>query len=254
MGINLAIICTNFSTHMDIRWWFIYYRCVSGMYPPVLKMLRIAVIISLSFFKDALYMDVVIRLAKKQDCPAMLDIYSYYVRETVISLEYEPPAIDEFERRFNTFTAQFPWLVCELCGEILGCAYAHRFHERAAYSWSAECTVYVKHGFQRRGIGRALYTCLLETLRLQGYKTAVGLICVPNENSEALHKSFGFQRQGVVQNAGFKAGAWRSVAWYALALSDYPDEPSPPLPIGEVKETKELQKILLVSAKLVKNT
>jgi phosphinothricin acetyltransferase len=197
-------------------------------------------------------MDSVIRLAAKEDCDAMLGIYSYYVRETVVSLEYEPPTPDEFQRRFDAFTIQFPWLVFEQGGEVLGYAYAHRFHERAAYSWSAECTVYIKNGQHRKGIGRSLYTCLLDILRLQGYKTAVGLICVPNENSEALHKSFGFQKQGVVENAGYKSGLWRSVAWYALSLSDYPDNPSPPVPIGDVTCAKEFSSILSGSVKLAK--
>lgn len=189
-------------------------------------------------------MDLKLRLAVKEDLPAMLDIYSYYVSETVVSLEYVPPTLLEFSRRFETFTARFPWLVCEADGQIAGYAYAHRFHERAAYDWSAECTVYVKNGCQRQGIGRALYTCLLGILRLQGYRTAAAIICVPNENSEALHTYFGFKKSGVVTNAGYKAGAWRSAAWYALALSDYPDEPASPLPIGEVIGTEAFEKLL----------
>lgn len=189
-------------------------------------------------------MDIVIRLADRCDLPAMLEIYSYYVRNTVFSLEYEPPSAAKFSRRFETFTAQFPWLVCEQGGEVLGYAYAHKFHERAAYDWSAECTVYVKNTLQRRGVGRTLYTCLLGILRLQRYRTAVGLISVPNENSEALHRSLGFERQGLIKNAGYKSEAWRSVAWYVLPLLDYPDNPPPPLSIDEIKETEEFTKIL----------
>ena len=105
------------------------------------------------------------------------------------------------------------------------------------------------HGLQRNGIGRALYTCLLDMLRLQGYRTAAAIICVPNENSEALHTYFGFTKSGVVTNAGYKKGAWRSAAWYALALSDYPGEPTPPLPIGEVIGTEEFGKIMERSTK-----
>lgn len=189
-------------------------------------------------------MDLKLRLANKEDLNAMLDIYAYYVRETVVSFEYAPPEPAEFARRFETYAAVFPWLVCEADGAVLGYAYAHRFHDRAAYDWSAECTVYVKNGCQRRGIGRALYTCLLDILRLQGYCMAVSVISVPNESSEALHTHFGFIKAGVIENAGYKKGAWRSAAWYALALSDYPGEPAPPLPIGEVKGTEEFEKVI----------
>ena len=38
----------------------------------------------------------------------------------------------------------YPYLVCEADGKILAYAYAHRFHERAAYQWDAELSVYVE--------------------------------------------------------------------------------------------------------------
>jgi L-amino acid N-acyltransferase YncA len=189
-------------------------------------------------------MDLKLRLAKKEDLKSMLDIYAYYVRETVISFEYAPPEPAEFARRFETFTAVFPWIVCEADGVVLGYAYAHRFHDRAAYDWTAECTVYVKNGCQRRGIGRALYACLLDILRLQGFRMAVGVISVPNESSEALHRYFGFTKAGVIENAGYKMGAWRSTAWYVLPLLGYSGEPSPPLPIGKVTGTEAFGKII----------
>lgn len=197
-------------------------------------------------------MDITIRPAALQDCPAMQGIYSYYVQNTVITFELEPPPPAEFERRFTAFSAQFPWLVCELDGEIAGYAYAHKFHERSAYGWAAECTVYVKDGMHRRGIGRSLYACLLGILKLQGYQTAIGIICVPNENSEALHKYFGFSKQSEIKNVGYKLGKWRDVAWYSAPIGGYPTEPVPPLPIDKVSDTEEFRALLEESAKMVK--
>lgn len=197
-------------------------------------------------------MDIVIRPAERRDCPAMLEIYSRYVNETAVTFELEPPSLAEFERRFDTFTALFPWFVCEIGGEIAGYSYAHRFHERPAYGWTAECTVYVKNGMHRRGIGRALYACLLETLRLQGFLTAIGVICVPNENSEALHKFFGFTKQSEIKNAGYKLCVWRDVAWYSVPLGGYPAKPVPPLPVDKVNNTEEFRALLEASAKLIK--
>lgn len=197
-------------------------------------------------------MDIIIRAAESKDCREMLEIYSYYVNETVITFEVAPPTLAEFEGRFKSFTAQFPWFVCEIDGNITGYSYAHRFHERPAYGWTAECTVYVRNGMHRRGIGRALYACLLGALRLQGYLTAVGVICVPNENSEALHKYFGFTKQSEIKNVGFKSGKWRDVAWYSAPFGEYPAEPVPPLPIGNVKNTREFSALLMKSAEMIR--
>jgi L-amino acid N-acyltransferase YncA len=197
-------------------------------------------------------MDAIIRPAERKDCAAMLDIYTYYVNETAITFELEPPSLVEFERRFDTYTELFPWFVCEIGDEAVGYSYAYKFKERPAYGWAAECTVYVKNGMHRRGIGRALYACLLDTLKLQGYLTAIGVICVPNENSEALHRFFGFAKQSDIKNVGYKLGEWRDVAWYSVPLGGYPAKPAPPLPIGKVNKTEEFRALLKESAKMVR--
>ncbi len=197
-------------------------------------------------------MDAVIRPATKKDCAAMLDIYSYYADKTAITFELEPPSLAEFEGRFDTYTALFPWFVCETGGEVAGYSYAYKFKERPAYGWAAECTVYIKNGMLRRGIGRALYACLLGALKLQGYLTAIGVICVPNENSEALHRFFGFTKQSEITNVGYKMGEWRNVAWYSAPLGEYPAEPAPPLPIGKVNNTEDFRALLKECAKMIK--
>jgi len=197
-------------------------------------------------------MSYIIRLAEIGDLPAMLSIYSYYVRETAVSFEYEPPSLEEFSRRFGAFTRQFPWFALESEGRVIGYSYAHRFHERAAYDWSAELTVYLDRFCHGKGCGRALYTCLIETLRLQGYKTAIGIISCPNEKSEGLHRALGFVRQGIITGAGFKGGAWRSVAFYALALGEYTVPPAPPLPVGSVRDTPEFKELTQRCAKMIR--
>ena len=44
--------------------------------------------------------------------------------------------------------------------EILGYAYAHRYHERAAFGWDAETTIYVRQDKKRAGLGKLLYEAL----------------------------------------------------------------------------------------------
>ena len=52
-----------------------------------------------------------IRIATIEDVPEMLAIYTPYVENTTVSFEYTPPSLEEFSRRFTTYTRQFPWLV-----------------------------------------------------------------------------------------------------------------------------------------------
>ncbi len=79
-----------------------------------------------------------IRPATAADLPEMREIYRPFVERTAVSFEYQVPTPEEFSLRFTQHIAQFPWLVWEEQGRVLGYAYAGAPWERAAYRWCAE--------------------------------------------------------------------------------------------------------------------
>lgn len=179
-----------------------------------------------------------IRPAVPADAEALLSIYAQYI-DTPITFEYGLPSVAAFRGRILETLEEYPYLVCEEDGTLLGYAYAHRFRQREADSWGAELSVYVDKNAHSRGIGRALYTELIRLLRLQGIKTAYGCVTLPNEKSTALHASLGFTEAGIFHNAGCKAGRWHDVIWYEKALADYDEDPAMPRPFAELAENKE---------------
>jgi phosphinothricin acetyltransferase len=182
-------------------------------------------------------MSPILRRATEADARACAEIYAPYVLETVISFEREPPDATELARRIREHGEFAPWLVAsdaEAPGRCLGYAYGSRYRARPAYDWTAEVTVYVAHGAQRRGIGRALYTALLELLRLQGFHSAVGVITLPNAASVALHEALGFVRAGVVHAAGHKQGAWHDTGFWQRMLGASNAEVRPKRTVAEV--------------------
>lgn len=78
------------------------------------------------------------------------------------------------------------------------------------------------------GIGTALYGALIPKLREMGLVNLYGVLGLPNPGSEALHRHFGFTRQGLYPRMGFKLGEWHDVAQYGLRLTP-PDRPPEPL-------------------------
>ena len=101
-----------------------------------------------------------IRMARREDVPAMLEIYRPYILETAYTFEYSVPSLAEFTHRFDTIHARFPWLVWEENGEILGYAYADAAFVRAAYQWDADLSIYLKPEAKGQGGGRRLYEIL----------------------------------------------------------------------------------------------
>ncbi len=170
-----------------------------------------------------------VRSAAENDAAAIQAIYAPVVRSTFASFETQEPSVDEMRARLLGSLPSHPWLVATDDDVVTGYAYARRHRERAAYQWSVDLSVYVHAAHRGRGVGRRLYTVLLERLRSQGFVNAYAGIALPNDASVRLHESFGFTSVGIYRNVGFKLGAWRDVGWWQLALREPPAAPEPPI-------------------------
>ena len=73
-----------------------------------------------------------------------------------------------------------------------GYVYASTHHERAAYQWSVDVTIYINPEYHRRNIGRGLYTALFELLRAQGFVNAYAGISLPNRRQRRYSRGNGF--------------------------------------------------------------
>lgn len=175
-----------------------------------------------------------IRLARKEDLEQIRNIYAPYVTDTAVSFEYEVPTPEEFEQRFSGITAQFPWLVWEENGEILGYAYGSAPFERAAYQWCAESSIYLASHARGRGIGRKLQTALEEILKRQGYRILYALITSENQASLDFHRAVGFSDCAVFENCGYKFGRLHSVIWLKKELNPVETSTAVPFPAAMV--------------------
>ena len=193
----------------------------------------------------------IIRQAKKEDAAEILELYSPYIRESAISFEYEVPALDEFTKRILEISNQYPYLVCVFEEKIVGYAYAHRHMERAAYQWNVELSVYVSGEIFRIGIGKALYSAVIEILELQNIQNIYCGVTLPNPGSEKLHAYFGFQLLGVYRKTGYKCGAWHDVAVLEKCIGKHENPPKPFVPMEEI-DPEEINKILDKCCGLIK--
>lgn len=159
-----------------------------------------------------------IREAVLGDAAALLDIYAPYIKDTVITFEYNVPTAEEFAARIGETAALHPYIVCERGGQIVGYAYAHRIRERAAYDWAAELSIYLAPAAQGKGVGTALYQCLIDLLEMQNLRILYGCVTLPNEKSERLHQKLGFSLAGVWHGSGWKFDGWHDVGWFEKRL------------------------------------
>ena len=179
-----------------------------------------------------------------KDSAALLEIYRPYIEKTAITFETAVPDVKDYEKRIADIAAQFPYLVLESGGEIIGYAYAHRQAERAAFDWNVELSIYLKEGFSGRGIGRPLYALLETLLKMQGYVNFFGVITGDNAVSIALHEKMGYRQIAVHEKTGWKFGRWHDTVWMHKRVRD--GEPTPIMSVYELDRhsvTMEIEKI-----------
>lgn len=121
-----------------------------------------------------------IRFVELKDSTGILNIYTPYVLDTTISFEYEPPTLAEFTERISNISSKYPYLVYERNSKILGFAYGSPYQERIAYLYDADLSIYLAPEAQNSGVGKKLYSCLLDLLQKQGFYNVYALLLITN--------------------------------------------------------------------------
>jgi phosphinothricin acetyltransferase len=142
-----------------------------------------------------------LRDAQPDDASAIAGIYNHYVRETVVSMEFEPVAPQEMATRIAGVQNAGPW------------------RARIGYRHAVETSVYLDPAACGRGIGSRLYLALLGSLRAAGYHAVIGGIALPNPGCVALHEKFGFVPVARFREVGRKFDEWVDVGYWQLLLT-----------------------------------
>jgi len=162
-----------------------------------------------------------VRTPRDDDFAALAAITNHYIATTTVHFAYDAIAEAELRDQWQRYHERFPWCVAEHGGTVVGYAKAGTWRDRTAYQWTPEVGLYVADAERGRGIGRVLYTALLDELPRRGFRSAIAGITLPNAPSIALHRAFGFVSVGVVQDAGWKHGSWHAIEfWQKRFASD----------------------------------
>ena len=175
-----------------------------------------------------------IRPATEKDIPEILSIYAPYVETSTATFEYDVPCLRSFTQRFYDVTAQFPWLVWEEEGKILGYAYASAPYSRAAYRWCAEPSIYLRPEATGKGIGQKLYAVLEWILDKQGYQVLYALVTTENSGSIRFHEKMGYFSRADFPDCGYKFGRWLGVTWMEKRIKSVHSPNGFPKPWGAI--------------------
>ncbi len=185
-----------------------------------------------------------IRLVTSNDIMDVLEIYKPFVTSTAITLEYDDAGLEDFLKKIDNITSEYPFLVCEAGNKIIGYTYANKYRFPKGHQWSAEISIYISSGYHGKGIAKILYETLFSILKLQNFINVFAGIVLPNIKSEEFHKKLNFQEAGIFKNGGYKLGNWHDVKWFQLNLSEHTYNPPLPKTIHQIIHTPEFETIL----------
>jgi L-amino acid N-acyltransferase YncA len=163
-------------------------------------------------------MGVSVRPATEADVPAITEIYNYEILNGWATFDIEPKTLEDRLAWFREMRPPHGAVVAEKGGAVVGWGCLRPFHERAAYRFTAQDSVFIHHDHRGRGVGRAILGRLVEQARENGFHSIMAGIAQDNPGSDRLHESFGFQLVGTEREVGYKFERWLDVAWWQLIL------------------------------------
>ena len=172
-------------------------------------------------------MDILLRPSVDSDLPAITAIYAHAVTHGTASFELVPP--DEAEmarRRAALLDGDYPYLVAERDGAVLGYAYAGPYRPRPAYRSTVEDSIYVAPSARRSGVGRALLSRLIREAEARDFRLMVAVIGdEESHGSIGLHAGLGFEPVGTLRGIGYKHGRWLATVLMQRPLGPGAAEP-----------------------------
>jgi len=153
-----------------------------------------------------------IRDALESDLETIVRIYNAAVPGRLATADTEPVSMESKRPWFrDRDVARYPVWVVERDGHVNAWLSFGKFYGRPAYAATAEVSVYVDPGSQRRGVATELLEQALARAPGLGLCTLLGFVFAHNDRSVYLCKKFGFEEWGHLPRVAVLDGVERDL-------------------------------------------
>lgn len=161
------------------------------------------------------------RDAVETDMLQVLEIYNYYIKNSVVTFDLEPMTISAWLEKYRWIKGlNLPFIVVEASDQqILGFAYVAPWRAKAAYKRTVEDSIYLRPAATGKRIGTTLLEKLIDACKAAGVREIVAVISDKGaEPSIKIHENAGFKHQGHLGKVGFKFNRWLGVTLLQRSL------------------------------------
>jgi L-amino acid N-acyltransferase len=160
-----------------------------------------------------------IRKAHLEDIYSIRNIYNEAVLNTTATFDTEEKSEENRIDWFLNRDENFPVIVVELNEKIVGYASLNRWSDKKAYDITAEISIYIEPDSRGKGIGKKLIEVIVKVaVEDTNLHSLIARITEGNEHSIHLHELNGFEKVGVMKQAGRKFGKLLDVTFMQKML------------------------------------
>ena len=164
-------------------------------------------------------MKIAIRPYQTEDTQAILDIINYNILHSTALYDYNIRTYEQQKAILDDkLTKNFPVIVAEADGQVIGFGMYSEFRFREAYKFTVEHSVYVANDYHGKGIGNLLLAELITLAKAQKLHTMIAVIDAENQGSVSFHEKFGFKTVGIIKESGYKFNRWLHSVFMQLIL------------------------------------
>ena len=147
-----------------------------------------------------------LRPADEKLIPDIAAIYNYYVINTTVTFHAKEIDRDGMREILFSDDPRFPSYAIFEGEELCGYGILSHFKKREAYDSTAEVTIYLRPGCERRGIG-SFALQQLEIIAVQNrFHVLLAVICEENKGSIGLFSKCGYEKCAHYREVGTKFG------------------------------------------------
>ena len=147
--------------------------------------------------------------ANAQHFNEILEIMNFEIVNKTSLYDYKERNLDDVAQIFaSKKNKNFPFFVALANNQVIGYAYYDAYNPKQGYKYTVEHSIYIKQGFEGKGVGKILMQNLIHTAQKQQIKTFIALIDNKNEASIKFHEKFNFETVGILKEVGYKFDQW----------------------------------------------
>lgn len=152
-----------------------------------------------------------VRWADARDAAEIARIYLQATQDQLAIFENFLVTPQERERWVNEHSEQYPLIVAELNGRILGWASLSAYQVRPRIDGIAELLIYIDRDYRRHGVGRELMRAIQSLARARGHFKLIGRFLAHNDAGRRLCRMTGWREVGVHQKHTRLESRWDDV-------------------------------------------